>query len=120
MGSLSGQGWAWLLGGLVLQSHPRLAEECGEEGAVDTPPFTHTHTDAHSGMKTHNLLHCGPVLKGSCSFGNSPVLRGQARARQRGKLLELKNLISYIFPSAHLPKLLSVPLTCCKRAPSLI
>lgn len=47
MGSLSGQGWAWLLGGLVLQSHPRLAEECGEEGAVDTPP-SHTHTQTHT------------------------------------------------------------------------
>lgn len=60
-----------------------LLKSVGEEGAVGTPPRP-PHTDAHSGVKTHDLLHCGPVLKGSCSFGNSPVFRGQARVRQRG------------------------------------
>lgn len=28
VGSSSGQGWAWLLGGLALQSHPRLNRPC--------------------------------------------------------------------------------------------
>lgn len=60
-----------------------LLKSVREEGAVGNPP-PDTRTQTYSGMKTHNLLHCGPVLKGSCLFENSPVLRGQARARQRG------------------------------------
>lgn len=32
MGSISGQGWAWLLGGLALQSHPRLNGPCLKGG----------------------------------------------------------------------------------------
>lgn len=48
LGSPSGQGWAWLLGSLVPQSHPRLngpylKRGWGKEGCCYPPPRPHTH-----------------------------------------------------------------------------
>lgn len=65
MGSFSGQGWAWLLGGLVLQSHPRLNRLCckesgGREGCWNPPP-------THKGMITHKPLQLGPGMLASSS-----------------------------------------------------
>lgn len=66
LGPPSGQGWAWLLGSLVPQSHPRLngpylKRGWGKEGCCYPPP-PHTHTDSHKETLARNPREHGSVL----------------------------------------------------------
>lgn len=96
-----------------------LLKSVREEGAVGNhPPPTHTHTDAlrNEDPQPPALWSC---LKGLLLIWEFTCPQGSGQSEAERELLELKNLISCIFPSAHLPELLPVPLTCCTKAPSL-
>lgn len=124
--SFSGQGWAWLLDGLLgssksPQNEWALSEKRAGQGWLEVQPSTSLplHTNGGDCPQSHEL---GPVLlatplgisllSGSWAQKGPGTIRGDALGLKKG-------LVSCVLPSAHLTELLPSPLPCCGRAPRL-